>query len=203
MLCQKCGHLEATVHREEIVFRQRIEEHLCPLCAGVGDVPIPARQRVWTDHSIVDVQRLPELAPASEVFAALEGYVTKISAIGVGAFGFLTVATENNSGICLIRSGGTPVVLLVSLENQPEDFRQIVRDFFTRKGTPIYDLLQSTMLSFQSPPGAVSKCLLFYRLTSVPSEVTPLLLELFTTCFKIKDSDRLKVGSSFLAHPKP
>lgn len=203
MLCQKCGHLEATVHKEEIVFRQKIEQHLCPLCAGVGDVPIPARQRSWTDDSVRNVHRLPELAPAAEVFAALEGYVTKISAIGQGAFGFLTVATETNSGICLIRSGGNPLILLVSLENQPEEFGQVVREFFARKGTPVHDLLQSSMLPFRPPAGAVAKSLLFYRLPSVPSETTPLLLELFTTCFKIKETDRLKIGSSFLSQPEP
>jgi hypothetical protein len=34
MLCQKCGLREATVHLESKVFRQKIEEHLCALCAG-------------------------------------------------------------------------------------------------------------------------------------------------------------------------
>jgi RNA polymerase primary sigma factor len=34
MLCQKCGLQPATVHLESQVFRQKIEEHLCPLCAG-------------------------------------------------------------------------------------------------------------------------------------------------------------------------
>jgi len=36
MLCQKCGLAEATVHRESTVFRQKVEEHLCELCAGSG-----------------------------------------------------------------------------------------------------------------------------------------------------------------------
>jgi RNA polymerase primary sigma factor len=35
MLCQKCGLQPATVHLESQVFRQKVEEHLCPLCAGV------------------------------------------------------------------------------------------------------------------------------------------------------------------------
>jgi hypothetical protein len=35
MLCQKCGLQKATVHFEFKVFRQKIEEHLCLLCAGV------------------------------------------------------------------------------------------------------------------------------------------------------------------------
>ena len=34
MLCQKCGLQEATVHFEFKAFRQKIEEHLCILCAG-------------------------------------------------------------------------------------------------------------------------------------------------------------------------
>jgi protein-arginine kinase activator protein McsA len=34
MLCQKCGLTEATVHLETAVFRQKIEEHLCAICAG-------------------------------------------------------------------------------------------------------------------------------------------------------------------------
>jgi hypothetical protein len=37
MLCQKCGLTEATVHRQTKVFRQKIEEHLCALCAGALD----------------------------------------------------------------------------------------------------------------------------------------------------------------------
>jgi protein-arginine kinase activator protein McsA len=36
MLCQKCGLTEATVHRETIVYRQKVETHLCELCAGIG-----------------------------------------------------------------------------------------------------------------------------------------------------------------------
>jgi hypothetical protein len=35
MLCQKCGLQEATIHIETMVFRQKIEEHLCGMCAGV------------------------------------------------------------------------------------------------------------------------------------------------------------------------
>lgn len=35
MLCQKCGLQDATIHLESVIFRQKIEEHLCPLCAGV------------------------------------------------------------------------------------------------------------------------------------------------------------------------
>jgi uncharacterized protein CbrC (UPF0167 family) len=35
MLCQKCGRREAIVHLETVVFRQKVEEHLCRLCAGV------------------------------------------------------------------------------------------------------------------------------------------------------------------------
>jgi Translation initiation factor IF-3, C-terminal domain len=34
MLCQKCGLQKATVHLEFKVFRQKIQEHLCALCAG-------------------------------------------------------------------------------------------------------------------------------------------------------------------------
>ena len=34
MLCQKCGLLEATVHREFTMFRQKHEEHLCTMCAN-------------------------------------------------------------------------------------------------------------------------------------------------------------------------
>src|SRR5580700_395795 len=34
MLCQKCGLKEAAVIIETTVFRQKIEEHLCGLCAG-------------------------------------------------------------------------------------------------------------------------------------------------------------------------
>jgi hypothetical protein len=34
MLCQKCGLQESAVHLESIVFGQKIEEHLCALCAG-------------------------------------------------------------------------------------------------------------------------------------------------------------------------
>ena len=34
MICQKCGLQEATVHLESLVFRQKVEENLCALCAG-------------------------------------------------------------------------------------------------------------------------------------------------------------------------
>src|SRR5688572_4981411 len=41
MLCQKCGLAEATVHRQTMVYRQKIEEHLCPLCAGAVEEAKP------------------------------------------------------------------------------------------------------------------------------------------------------------------
>jgi hypothetical protein len=41
MLCQKCGRTKATVHREFEVFRQKVQEHLCPLCAGEGSIDWP------------------------------------------------------------------------------------------------------------------------------------------------------------------
>jgi hypothetical protein len=34
MICQKCGRNEAAVHLETFVFRQKVEEHLCRMCAG-------------------------------------------------------------------------------------------------------------------------------------------------------------------------
>ena len=42
LLCQKCGRAEATVHRESVVFDQKIEEHLCELCAGKGTEALAA-----------------------------------------------------------------------------------------------------------------------------------------------------------------
>jgi hypothetical protein len=46
MVCQKCGRSEATVHLESFVFRQKIEEHLCPLCAG-SRAPEEKRVGLW------------------------------------------------------------------------------------------------------------------------------------------------------------
>ena len=45
MLCQKCGLTEAIVHRETVVYRQKVEEHLCDLCSGSG---ILAKPMVWS-----------------------------------------------------------------------------------------------------------------------------------------------------------
>ena len=42
MLCHKCGLAEARVHRHKMVFRQKIEEHLSPLCAGPSEEVNPA-----------------------------------------------------------------------------------------------------------------------------------------------------------------
>src|SRR5882724_12120694 len=39
MICQKCGLSQATVHRTNTVFRTKIEEHLCVLCADVSMEP--------------------------------------------------------------------------------------------------------------------------------------------------------------------
>ena len=92
MLCQKCGLSEATVHRETMVFRQKIEEHLCELCASIGITVPTKRQRghvsrvtSTTSYSFVMADKdgnplgppqavldpLPEMVPVPNGLAAL------------------------------------------------------------------------------------------------------------------------------------
>ena len=78
MLCQKCGLSEATIHREEIVYRQKIEEHLCGICAGSGDsvgqAPsvsahsvLPSSEGLKSVHVPLDLYRPTELSLPSKI----------------------------------------------------------------------------------------------------------------------------------------
>ena len=60
MLCQKCGLTEAIVHRETVVYRQRIEEHLCAICAGAARVPAPP-------GSVVSVMPFSKVVPKPDL----------------------------------------------------------------------------------------------------------------------------------------
>jgi hypothetical protein len=82
MICQKCGLSEATIHREKIVYRQKIEEHLCGICAGSDDsaarVPsVPAHSVLTTSeglktvHVPQDLYRPKELALPSKISLSL------------------------------------------------------------------------------------------------------------------------------------
>lgn len=51
MLCQKCGLQDATVHLETLVFRQKVEEHLCGLCAGIRSGETNRRDARTGDHA--------------------------------------------------------------------------------------------------------------------------------------------------------
>ena len=65
MLCQKCGLQDATVHLETMVFRQKIEEHLCGLCAGAraGDgQPSESRASGLATFSAETSDRFPDPA---------------------------------------------------------------------------------------------------------------------------------------------
>ena len=61
MICQKCGLQEATVHLETSVFRQKVEEHLCALCAGARK-PEGTSVRVIKDTKDIELSARIELS---------------------------------------------------------------------------------------------------------------------------------------------
>jgi hypothetical protein len=76
MLCQKCGHQKATVHLETPVFRVKIVEHLCALCAGSRNLTIsgtsprgPGIRQIEFTVGVRSDDYLAKLRNAAEILA--------------------------------------------------------------------------------------------------------------------------------------
>lgn len=74
MLCQKCGRTKATLHREFEVFRQKVQEHLCSLCAGAGSIdwPMPRKRPLLPTFPGESPSKKSILDYASEVHAFMK-----------------------------------------------------------------------------------------------------------------------------------
>jgi RNA polymerase primary sigma factor len=78
MLCQKCGLQEATVHLGTLAFRQRIEEHLCALCAGVRAARAADAVETVPDPAPANPISLPGLRPEAVVRSAIREKVHEL-----------------------------------------------------------------------------------------------------------------------------
>jgi len=162
MICQKCGRYDATVHREATVFRQKIEEHLCPLCAGTG-LPdsMPSGKKFFE----------PELVPNG--LAALPDYVSRFFALPSPG-PILIVGTPSHSALMIVSWGMGPEIQF-SWKRDPE-LEPNVRNFFIQRGA------QPT----RSGPRA-----LCYALPASAEEAIPLTAEILDRCFHVKQGDPL------------
>jgi len=123
MLCQKCGHQEATVHLVKVVFRQKIEEHLCGLCAGVRATVASGTASVLPGPALADPtnvrdQELDAAAPGS-VNERIRGLIRLAKEKGYLTFGnindALREAVESQGQI------GKVVSILRNLEIEVRD----------------------------------------------------------------------------------
>jgi hypothetical protein len=156
MLCQKCGLSEATVHRESTVFRQKIEEHLCEMCAGTGSslkLPIstlPPRakiSRTMTMMHVVTVDKTgktireevvdvpePDHFPANG-FDHIESYITRLVALSSRPKTIVIGTPDGNRAIFLQAQDGKTEVFLMALNTHQQRKREeAIRTFFKTLG---------------------------------------------------------------------
>jgi hypothetical protein len=199
MLCQKCGHLEATVHREETVFRRKIEQHLCAPCAGVGEwAPPPEEQHITFISHTSHMKRHPARPPppleyAAKGLLAIAAYVERLYAIEP-SFAWLTVHTLKEPVVWIMGGAGSPPHLSPWCADNlplPVELERSVRDFFTRHGVLPLQVAVPPQISKDVPRVSL------YQLPNLPDDATRLVIGLLATCFDVGDHDPL---SFQLAH---
>jgi len=214
MLCQKCGLNEATVHRESAVFRQKIEEHLCELCAGVGDSissatlsgkPVSRQaspggakrfgRSLW-DLSIKNKHGNVLESPPTMVDIPKRVEVPRgLSAI-MGAVERLFASNENSSALFISTlPGQTPCHL--SLRREAEAARWAI--MFTHHSPPdaepkVRKFFTARGIPWQREIGQVTPRQfrhLLYPVSGRNADVAALAAELLKTCFSVQESDSL------------
>ena len=196
MLCQKCGLTEATIHREQMVYRQKIEEHLCALCAGVGLwTPEPGAPSGPLQPDGVTVRAYAEASGprrgtrVSARLGDIGGYLARLYAAGAG-LGHLSISAADRYQIIIIRPGSAPPLLLIALYGGNRERRALeleVQDFFRQNGVPVYDSDDAPSLRYQLPGTRAAD--------------RALLLGLLTECFGVKPDDRLRVTLRVVGYP--
>jgi hypothetical protein len=163
MLCQKCGLTEATLHRETTVFRQKIEEHLCQMCAGTGsslELPISALppgaqiSRTVTTMHVVTVDKTGKTireevvdAPEPDHFTTngfdhIEPYITRLL-VPSPQFKSVIIATPDGNRALLLyaRNGKTEVSMHVAWRQEPKREASIRKLFASLRIAPSKDYL--------------------------------------------------------------
>src|SRR5665213_2677386 len=161
MLCQKCGLSEATVHRVTTIFRQKIQEHLCQMCAGVGTALEPPASGlrksapppralflgvVTGTHEVIiekageqitgsdwtDLPK-PDYYPAKG-FDHIEPYIDRLLVSSPG-FRSITISTpDGNRGLCVrAQDDKIEVSLIIELQQEPNR-EEAVRNFVKSLG---------------------------------------------------------------------
>ena len=189
MLCQKCGLTEASIHREQMVYRQKIEEHLCALCAGVGQwTPQPGAPSGPVLADGVTIRAFAETSGpwiggrGSTTLQDIGGHLGRLCAAGIKA-GHLTISAADRFQISIFRPGSAPLVLAISLYGADRERRTVVlsvEDFFRQNNVPVYDSDHTPRLCYQLPGPLTSDL--------------PLLLGLLTECLEVQPGDPLRVG---------
>jgi len=190
MLCQKCGLAEATIHKEEVVYRQKIEQHLCALCGGVGQWDPPREVLLGSVHGFSVPSGLAApgrpkkpLEEATAVLADLSRYVMGLYAGGTGPRMLAVSDTERFRIHLLHPAGSQGTLLMIAVFGQDKESAELerqVRDYFRHKQVPVSE--------GAGEPG------LRYELPGTSYVILRFLLGLLTDCFEVQADDLLKVS---------
>ena len=180
------------MHTEETVFRQKIEQHLCALCAGSGDWRPPERAGDVTVIShTAHVRRGGGPPPPPEVEAngllAVADYMARLHA--VEAFSnFLLVYSDAKPLIFLDRMAGEPAILL-SCVSSGKGLERGVEDYFSRHGIAPHRV-----------PG-LELPVLRYRLPAQADQAASLVIGLLAACFNVREHEPLGFRLVQRLHP--
>jgi len=198
MLCQKCGLNEATVHRESVVFRQKIEEHLCELCAGVGDSVSTAAawetQISVTREVILEDERGDPSGPSKEIFN-LSDVIKEPSGLTVilSIVGRLFVSKAKDCAVLISTvSDEKPCILVLvrqdeaaklMLHHYSAKIESKIMEFFSARGIPLQSGAFEVVSSGRVPLG--------YPLTGSLVEIANLVAEVLGKCFGVDQGETL------------
>jgi hypothetical protein len=202
MLCQKCGHWEATVHRETTVFRQRVEEHLCSLCAGADGLVQPSnplRSRL-RKASGMESASVPNGMPWKLVGESkelkyqirldqpgvnqLEGLIAQVG--GVPGKKSLRIRWRGQHRVVVTLAAGTKqmVLDLLNFPADPDRDAQVTK-FWDESGIARREIF---------PPGVANPYSLRYRLSGDAGEIARLCARLLVEAYAVTPEAELQVS---------
>jgi|SRR6185312_8099416 len=213
MLCQKCGLNPATVHRESLIFRQKVQEHLCAFCAGTGVVPMSDGTSMFlggftevsrlqsTTYRIVKIDAEGNPIGQPEIIDQSQMPTSKLVPHGLkeipAAVKRFFESKAARAGLCLgvqnkeygalltlLRRKHSELDLMFEQHSQPESLESAVRAFFAARGFAVPQEI--------GKKGQASRVFhLIYPLSDAESAAV-LIVDLLRTCYGVAESDALR-----------
>jgi len=212
MLCQKCGLNKATIHRESAVFRQKIEEHLCELCAGVGawissaamsGKKVSRKAGHLTITNKAEAARLgrkleamalalpPALGGLPKRIEVSRGLSANLRAVerlfepkqNLSALFISTLAGQTTCRLSVRRKAEAAQLGIRFMPHSPPDAEAKVRKFFMAREIPLKrEIGHATLYQY---------CHLLYPVSGRYADMASLAAELLKTCFSVQETDSL------------